>query len=56
MVGRAVWEGAVCWDAESLALGGDVGEVDWFCFVRKSLVVEGVAGFPWVWGEGVVGV
>ena len=42
-------------DAEFLALGGDVGEVDGLCFVRESLVVEGVAGFPWVWGEGVVG-
>ena len=54
MVGRAVGEGAVGGDVEFLALGGDVGEVDWFGFVEDFFVVEGVAGFPGVWGEGVV--
>ena len=54
MVGRAIWEGAVGWYAEFLALRGDVGEVDWFGFVGEVFVVEGVAGFPRVGCEGVV--
>jgi len=55
VVGRAVGEGAVGGDVEFLALRGDIWEVDWFGFVREFLVVEGVTGFPGVWGEGVMG-
>ena len=54
MVGRAIWESAVGWDAEFLALGGDVGEVDWVGFVGEIFVVEGIASCPRVGGEGVV--
>lgn len=51
VVGGAVGEGAVGGDAEFFAHGVDVWHVDWFGAVGEFFVIQGVAGFPWVWGE-----